>query len=58
MKVKTEYQVLLESGELLEMYPELSGSWEEDKTKFTTLWEQNSEAIRDIDVDFDEYEQV
>lgn len=58
MKVKNEYNVLLQSGDLLELYPELSGSWPKDKKKFTLIWEQNVEAIKDIDVDFDEYEQV
>lgn len=55
MKVKKEYDVLLDSGELLEMYPELSGSWKKDKNKFTKIWEQNIKAIKDIDVDFDEF---
>lgn len=56
MRVKKEYQVLLDSGELLEMYPELSGSWEKDKKKFTLIWEQNVEAIKNIDVTFEEDE--
>ena len=56
MTAKNEYNVLLESGELLEMYPELSGSWSKDKNKFTLIWEQNIEAIKDIDVNFDENE--
>lgn len=56
MKVKDEYEVLLDSGELLELYPELSGSWAKDKKKFTKIWEQNIEAIKNIDVDFDEFE--
>ena len=56
MNSRTEYKVLLENGELLEMYPELSGSWSKDKEKFSILWEQNLEAIKDIDVDFDEHE--
>ncbi len=58
MKAKNEYQVLLENGELLEMYPGLSGSWDKDKKRFTIIWEQNIEAIKDIDVDFDEDEQL
>lgn len=56
MKAKKEYDVLLENGELLEMYPELSGSWKEDKKNFIVIWEQNIEAIKNIDVNFDEYE--
>lgn len=56
MRAKQEYHVLLENGELLEMYPELSGSWSKDKNQFTVLWEQNAEAIKNIDVDFDEFD--
>lgn len=56
MKVRNEYQALLDSGELLEMYPGLSGSWGKDKKRFTVIWEQNVEAIKNIDVNFDEDE--
>lgn len=56
MKAKREYNALLSNGELLELYPELSGSWREDKDKFTSLWEQNIEAIKNIDINFDENE--
>lgn len=52
MKVKREYDVLLDSGELMEMYPGLSGLWKKDRDKFTRIWEQNIEAIRKIDVNF------
>lgn len=55
MKAKNEYDVLLDNGELLELYPELSGSWTKDKKKFTKIWEQNIEAIKNIDIDFDEF---
>ena len=58
MKTKKEYDVLLENGELLEMYPELSGSWSQDKNSFTVIWEQNIEAIKNIDINFDEFEQL
>lgn len=54
MKVKKEYTTLLENGELLIMFPELSGTWSKDRKIFTSLWEQNNEAIKNIDVDFDE----
>lgn len=56
MKVKREYEALLDSGELEIMFPQLSGSWKQDKTLFTSLWEQNIEAIKDIDVNFNEDE--
>jgi|TARA_R110000868_G_scaffold74337_5_gene214943 hypothetical protein len=58
MKAKNEYDELLANGELLELYPDLSGSWQKDKKTFTSTWEQNVEAIKDIDKDFDEDEQI
>lgn len=35
--LKTIYQDLLESGELLVMFPSLKGNWEEDKKEFEAL---------------------
>ena len=58
MKAKNEYDELLKNGELLELYPDLSGSWQKDKKSFTAAWEQNIEAIKDIDINFDEDEQI
>lgn len=54
MKVKREYKALLDSGELLIMFPELSGKWIKDKKTFTALWENNNRAIKDIDLNFNE----
>lgn len=54
MKARREYNVLLENGELLELYPELSGSWSKDGKLFTSLWEQNRDAIMEIDFDYEE----
>lgn len=56
MESRAEYNNLLDAGELLEMYPELSGVWQEDKNRFLEIWEQNAEAIKHIDVDYNEYE--
>ena len=56
MKVKKEYDNLLENGELLDIFPELTGSWRKDKNKFTVLWDKNIEAIKNIDINFNEYE--
>lgn len=56
MKCKREYQVLLDSGELGEMYPELTGVWSKDKKKFTEYWEKNQEAI--LNLDFEDYEEL
>lgn len=54
MKVKSEYQALLDSGELQDMFPQLSGVWKKDEKLFTKLWEQNIKAIKSIDVNFNE----
>ena len=56
MRVKKEYDILLDSGELEIMFPQLSGSWTKDQALFTQLWEQNIEAIKDIDINFNENE--
>jgi len=58
MKAKNEYDELLANGELLELYPDLSGSWQKDKKIFISTWEQNVEAIKNIDKNFDEDEQI
>jgi hypothetical protein len=34
MNLKKVYDYLKESGELLEMFPNFSGEWEKDKSKF------------------------
>lgn len=57
MKARLEYNLLKENGELLEMYPELSGSWSKDKESFTEIWEQNMEAINGIESEFDDYDE-
>jgi hypothetical protein len=45
--VKREYNSLLEGGELLELYPGLTGIWEKDKKIFTELYILNLEVIED-----------
>lgn len=54
MRVSREYKVLLDSGELQDMFPQLSGVWKKDERLFTKLWEKNIEAIKSIDVNFNE----
>ena len=34
MKIKDEYDLLLKSGMFWEFYPDLTGDWEKDKSKF------------------------
>ena len=42
---RSEYQLLSDMGDLLELYPELTGSWVKDKAKFMALWESNQDAL-------------
>ena len=42
---KKEYEALLESGDLLVMFPWLKGSWEEDKEEINKIF--NSQFIDD-----------
>lgn len=44
-----QYNVLFESGELFELFPNAIGIWEEDEYFFTVYFEQNKEAIEDFD---------
>lgn len=54
MKVKEVYNILLKNGELLDMYPMLSGSWVEDEDDFTGLWADNIGLI-DNNGEYEEY---
>jgi hypothetical protein len=42
---RAEYQLLSDMGDLLALYPELTGDWEEDKDKFMLWWESNQDAL-------------
>lgn len=56
MNARSEYNILLDLGELDELYPNLTGIWEKDKKKFTSIWEQNQAILGDIEVDdFEEF---
>ena len=56
MNARREYNILLDLGELNELYPNLTGIWEKDKKKFTSIWEQNQEILGGIDInDYEEF---
>lgn len=57
-QAKREYDSLLKSGELLEMFEDFTGSWRKDKKAFLQYWENNQEVLNDLDVylDFEEDE--
>lgn len=54
MSAQKQYNDLLKSGDLKEIYPGLSGDWEEDKDTFIYYYEMNLKAINEIDVDYEE----
>jgi hypothetical protein len=43
--MKSIYDSLLESGDLLEMFPGLTGEWTKDKTDFKRQYDINSQAL-------------
>ena len=49
MKVRDKYEELLQSGDLLELFPNLTGNWEEDREEFT----ENFIEIGKINLDFE-----
>lgn len=55
---KTVYNKLVKSGELLDMFPTMTGIWESDKDDFMLMYNQNDELDLDMmnfDEDFDEF---
>lgn len=44
-EVKDIYNMLKDSGELLEMFPGLTGEWEKDKIVFTRMYNRNKYLI-------------
>lgn len=56
MSAISEYNMLLDLGELLELYPGLTGEWKNDSKKFTSMWEKNQEIFNDYEID--EFEEL
>ena len=44
-EAKALYVAMLDSGELLDFYPNLIGEWEKDKSKFLKEYESNNRMI-------------
>ena len=44
-KAKQTYNVLLKSGDLLELFPDLCGLWSKDKEEFLEMFELNTDII-------------
>jgi len=50
-EAQTQYNALLASGDLKDMFPGMKGNWEQDGKVFTELWRQNNEIIESIYTD-------
>jgi|LakMenEpi03Aug12_release.lakeMendotaPanAssembly.Ray.scaffolds.fasta_scaffold4597114_2 hypothetical protein len=44
-QLKAIYEALIKSGDLLDMYPELSGEWIKDKEDFKSQYEFNNDSL-------------
>lgn len=51
MEARDEYNMLLENGELQEIYSEynLVGDWKKDERKFLKAYEDNQKAMKDAE---------
>ena len=59
MTAKEEYNKLLGSGELFELFPDLSGVWDKDRRKFESDWEKNQEVFNiDVVIDLDDVDEL
>lgn len=47
-EIQNIYNSLRDSGDLKELYPNLTGIWKEDKKAFSLLYRENEECIEDI----------
>lgn len=54
-KAKVQYDYLIESGDLLEMFPDYTGNWNKDKKDFLKHYESNMKDLNMMDVEFDEF---
>lgn len=52
-EIESKYHDMLESGDLSEMFPHLSGKWKEDKHEFSMFWRQNEMIFDGDDMDLD-----
>jgi hypothetical protein len=50
--IKAEYEVLIQTEELLEMFPEMKGDWKSDKKEFSRYYEMNEEILN-LDVNYE-----
>ena len=56
-EVESQYYSFLESGDLLEVFPEAKGVWEKDKKFFTRYYEDNQKLLTDNYLDLDDQDE-
>jgi len=49
-EVKNLYDSLVKSGDLKDVYPDLTGEWEKDNKKFTMEYERNQDLLFNDDL--------
>lgn len=54
MKHRKLYDVLLNSGELYEVFPQATADWEKDKKQFILEQEELDNLLNDIDVEIED----
>lgn len=53
-EIKKEYDALLQSGDLKEMFPTMSGDWNKDKSEFTNLYSLNEDLFGNEELDLED----
>lgn len=54
-EIKSLYDSLIKSGDLLDVYPDMTGEWEQDRKKFEREYETN-ERMLDFNLDEEFFE--
>ena len=49
-EAKIQYDLFLESGDLEDLFPSMTGEWEQDKKSFIKKWEIHKKIINNLDV--------
>lgn len=47
-EIRSLYDFLLESGDLLDFFPQLEGEWAKDKKEFAELYAENQALIKGL----------
>lgn len=50
-----QYKELLEQENLLELYPNMTGVWENDKKSFKEIWDLEQSYLNSIEIIDEEY---